>query len=69
MESIRIPWNDWKDVRQLGKGSYGTVYEIERALGSYTEKAALKVIPIPPDRQIIIDAYSRKCQCVFGKRL
>ena len=58
MDSIRIPWNDWKVVRQLGKGSYGTVYEIERALGSYTEKAALKVIPIPPDRQIIIDAYS-----------
>ena len=58
MDSIRIPWNDWKVVRQLGKGSYGTVYEIERALGSYTEKAAMKVIPIPPDRQIIIDAYS-----------
>lgn len=46
MESIRIPWNDWKVVRQLGKGSYGTVYEIERTIGSYTEKSAMKVISI-----------------------
>ena len=58
MEVLKIPWEDWKFVRQLGKGSYGTVYEIERTLGSHTEKAAMKVIPIPPSKQIIDDAYS-----------
>ena len=58
MENVRIPWDDWKVVRQLGKGSYGTVYEIERTLDSRVEKAAMKVIPIPPNNQIIEDAYS-----------
>ena len=57
MENVRIPWNDWKVVKQLGKGSYGTVYEIERALGAYTEKAAMKVISIPLDHSAIEAAY------------
>ena len=58
MDNVSIPWGDWKVVRQLGKGSYGTVYEIERTVGSRVEKAAMKVIPIPPSHQIIEDAYS-----------
>ena len=58
MENVRIPWKDWKVVKRLGKGSYGTVYEIERTMGSHVEKAAMKVIPIPPSHQIIEDAYN-----------
>ena len=58
MDTARVPWKDWKVVRQIGKGSYGTVYEIERTLGSDSEKSAMKVIPIPPSRQVIEDAYS-----------
>ena len=57
MENVRIPWKDWIIVKQLGKGSYGTVYEIERALGSFTEKAAMKVISIPLDHSAIEAAY------------
>ena len=53
MENVRIPWNDWKVVKQLGKGSYGTVYQIERNIGGLTDRAALKVISIPPDEQLI----------------
>ena len=53
MENIRIPWKDWKVVRQLGKGSYGTVYEIERNVAGLTDRVALKVISIPPDEQLI----------------
>lgn len=56
--AVRIPWNGWKAVRQIGKGTYGTVYEIDRTIGTYTEKAALKVISIPPNRQIINDYQS-----------
>ena len=58
MESIKIPWKGWKIVDMIGKGSYGTVYKIERAVGSYSEKSAMKVIPIPPSQQIIEDAYN-----------
>ena len=52
-ELVRVPWKGWKVVSKLGQGSYGTVYEIERTVGSHVEKAAMKVIPIPPDRQVI----------------
>ena len=53
MENVRIPWKDWIIVKQLGKGSYGTVYEIERTIGSFTEKSAMKVISIPVDQSSI----------------
>lgn len=58
MDNVRVPWDGWKVVRQIGKGSYGTVYEIERSLGGSKEKAAMKVIPIPPNPQILKDYYS-----------
>ena len=56
-DEINVPWDGWKIVKLIGKGSYGTVYEIERAIGSYVEKSAMKVISIPTNRQIIEDAY------------
>ena len=37
----------WKVVREIGRGSFGTVYEIERKIGGTIEKAALKHISIP----------------------
>ena len=48
-DNIRIPWPGWKIVREIGKGTFGTVYEIERQLMSGIEKAAMKVITIPKD--------------------
>ena len=54
MENIRIPWPDWKAVRRMGNGSYGSVYEIEREdQFGHTEKAALKVISIPKEESDI----------------
>ncbi|MBQ3009709.1 MAG: protein kinase [Oscillospiraceae bacterium] len=45
----------WKIVRELGHGSFGAVYEIERKIFKNTEKAALKVICIPRDKAEIED--------------
>ena len=45
----KATWPGWRTVREIGRGSYGVVYEIEREMGSGVEKAALKVITIPRD--------------------
>ncbi len=37
----------WDIARLIGRGGYGTVYEIRRQIGGTLEKAALKVITIP----------------------
>ena len=46
---IKIPWDGWKIVRIIGRGSFGTVYEIERHMLNNTDSAAIKVISIPKD--------------------
>lgn len=42
-ENKNIQWPGWL----IGRGSYGTVYEIEQDLFDKNEKAALKHIRIP----------------------
>ena len=49
---------DWKIIRKIGSGSYGTVYEIERELFGKTEKAALKIISIPKSDSEVEDLVS-----------
>ncbi|SFX21964.1 serine/threonine-protein kinase [Olsenella sp. kh2p3] len=46
---IIIPWPDWQLVRRLGRGSYGSVWEIERNVAGEPERCALKVVSIPPE--------------------
>ena len=49
MNNIRTPWEGWRIAGEIGSGSFGTVYEIERNLYNSNEKAAMKVIHIPRD--------------------
>ena len=42
-------WQDWRIVKKLGEGGFGTVYEIMRDSFSIEEHRALKVIRIPAD--------------------
>lgn len=42
-----VCWPGWETVREIGKGSFGAVYEIQRDLAGNLEKAAVKVLHIP----------------------
>ena len=46
---ISLVFPEWQAVRRLGRGAYGSVYEIERHNLGKTEKAALKIMDIPSD--------------------
>jgi serine/threonine protein kinase len=54
--NIRIPWPGWTPVRRIGRGGYGSVWEIERDVEGFTEKSALKVISVPFDASA--DSYA-----------
>lgn len=59
MESLqRTPWEGWETVREIGSGSYGTVYEIQRSLiNGQTESAAMKVMNLPKKNSEIDRLY------------
>ena len=54
----QIPWKDWKIVRRLGGGGFGTVDEIERDFYGEEELAAMKVIRIPKEESDLDDDYN-----------
>ena len=58
-ELQKAPWSDWETVRLIGRGSFGTVYEIQRKLvDDDTESAALKVITIPQNPGDVEEMYN-----------
>lgn len=54
----RIEWPGWETVRVIGRGSFGTVYEIKRDVFGKTEYAALKVISIPETEEELEELYN-----------
>ena len=50
---IDVPWNEWEVVERIGRGQFGTVYKLSRTKFGITEYAAMKVISIPEDQQLI----------------
>lgn len=56
-----VHWPGWEVVRLVGKGSFGSVYEIQRDVFGTVEKAALKVMSIPQDEteyeELLADGY------------
>ena len=64
MEPEKILWPGWETVRQIGRGSFGAVYEIERNVFGHKEKAALKIITIPQDAsdidELLSDGYDEE---------
>ena len=53
MDDINVSWPGWEVVKRIGTGSFGAVYEIQRDVFGEIEKAALKVISIPQQRDEI----------------
>lgn len=51
-------WQGWETVGLIGKGGFGSVYEIRRTILDETEKAALKVITIPQSNNEVEELYS-----------
>lgn len=54
---ITANWPGWEIVRQIGEGTYGSVYEIRKEAPDHVEKAALKVISIPKNRSELDELY------------
>ena len=50
---LPVMWPGWETVRLIGRGSFGTVYEIQREVFGDVEKCALKHIPIPQNESEI----------------
>lgn len=50
-------WPGWETVRLIGRGSFGSVYEIRRDVLGNEERAALKVITIPQNSSDIEEMY------------
>lgn len=53
-----VSWPGWEPVRIIGRGSFGSVYEIQREVFGEVEKAALKVISIPQNESDVDEMYS-----------
>ena len=53
MDAKKNLWDGWRTVGVIGRGSFGTVYQIERRVGGGTEKAALKVVTVPHNKSDI----------------
>ena len=47
----KIGWPGWETVRVIGRGSFGTVYEIERKKNC-TTMAMMRKVFLPPFRVI-----------------
>ena len=58
MEENKVIWPGWEVVRKIGSGSFGSVYEIRRDVFGREERAALKVLSIPENREEIDELYS-----------
>ena len=54
-QDIKIPWEGWHVINKIGKGGFGSVYEIERSQYGIQERAAMKVITIPQSADEIDD--------------
>lgn len=51
-------WPEWKVACEIGRGSFGAVYEIQKDVFGMTDRAALKVITIPKNKGDIEELFN-----------
>ena len=49
-DDLKIVWPEWEIEKQLGKGAFGSVYQVVRREHGIESRAAVKVISIPSDK-------------------
>ena len=54
----QVTWPGWETLRVIGRGSFGTVYEIRRSVAGDVEHAALKYLSIPASEDEIVNLQS-----------
>lgn len=59
-ELLESVWPGWEPVRMIGKGSFGTVYEIQKINGNMVDYAAIKIVSIPEEGSSIPMGKDRK---------
>ena len=57
-DQAKALWPGWETVKLIGRGNFGSVYEIKRDVFGNIERAALKVITIPQNEGDIDELYS-----------
>ncbi len=50
-ERIELPWPEWKIIGILGKGTFGSVYRVQKTEYGHISQAAVKIIRVVPDEQ------------------
>ncbi len=60
METISKVWPEWKVEKEIGRGSYGTVYKCSKEENGFMEYSAVKVISIPQSEYEMSEIVSEK---------
>ena len=58
MDTFYSVSHGWKIIGKIGEGSFGVVYEAEREVTGYTEKAAIKYISVPKNESELNAIYA-----------
>ena len=54
VERLKKIWPEWQIEKQIGKGSFGTVYQVVKEENNVKSMAAIKVISIPLDSSEVV---------------
>lgn len=57
--TVKLPWEHWEIVDQLGRGSFSKVYSVVKKESGVTYEAAVKHISIPKDEDELYDGKNK----------
>ncbi len=60
MKTISEVWPEWNIEKEIGRGSYGTVYKCSKETSGIKEYSAIKVIAVPQSEYEMTELVSEK---------